>query len=46
MALQFERSEHEARIAAARRRLRGRGVDALLVFAQGSALAPFIYTIF
>ena len=36
MALQFEREEHEARIAAARKRLKERGLDALLVFAQES----------
>lgn len=36
MALQFERTEHEARIAAARRRLKEKNLDALLVFAQES----------
>ncbi|MDZ4737108.1 MAG: Xaa-Pro peptidase family protein [Rhodospirillaceae bacterium] len=36
MALQFERGEHERRIAAAQKKLRERGLDALLVFAQES----------
>ena len=36
MALQFERAEHEARIAAARKRLKEKNLDALLVFAQES----------
>lgn len=36
MALQFSREEHEARIRAARGKLRERGLDALLIFAQES----------
>ncbi len=36
MSLQFSRTEHEARIAAARASLKARGLDALLVFAQES----------
>src|SRR5436309_6916360 len=34
--LHFDRSEFEARIAAARKALRERGLDALLIFAQES----------
>ena len=36
MALQFTRDEHHRRIAAARAKLRDRGLDALLIFAQES----------
>lgn len=36
MGLQFSREEHEARIGEARARLAGKGLDALLVFAQES----------